>query len=404
MYNRLLSGLLLFIPFCLKAQEQAVVVKGRLIDKQTKEALPYSAIYLPSRKTGTVANGEGRFAFHVSQPTSADSVVLSSVGYVSARLPLAKLLNQPDEQAIALQPSVQQLTELVVRPVDPVELVQESMRRVARNYPLAPSLLTGFYREWVREKDFIVLSEGQLELYKTGYKKHTFDDAVRMVKGRRKPLPDYFLSGGDTCHLPDITNGPHLGIMLDVVKNPGLSNFLEAVGPDLYEYTYAGQTSVNDRSAYIIEFTPKYTPAVAIKGGINSAIFTGKLLIDTQSQAVVNADYTLSLNGLRMVNRSLELLRLPIRLDNRRYVVSYQRLDDRYVLHHAQVENSYTYKLRPAQPIRSRMDFVVTQTSFSNVQRPNKKDSIKADQSFSERVMTFDDTFWANDNIIVDEQ
>lgn len=395
---------LLLLSVGVMAQDRSVVVKGRLIDKLTGEALPYSTVYLPSRKTGTVANSEGRFVLHLTQPTETDSLVLSSVGYLSLRLPLRKFLNQAAEQAIALQPATQQLREVVVRPIDPVELVQQAMRRVSKNYPDKSALLTGFYREWVRETDFLLLSEGQLELYKSSYNRGRYSDAVRMLKGRRKPLPNYFLSGKDTCRIPDITNGPHLGIMLDVVKNTGLDNFLTLEGPSLYAYSYTGQTSVNDRLAYIIEFTPQNTQYVTTRGQFNQAIFAGKLLIDTQSLAIVKLDFTLSKNGLQVVNRDIDLLRFPIHLNSRRYVVSYQPLDDRYVLSHTQVDNNYTYRLHPAKPILNRMDFVVTQTTFDNVQKLNKKDIIKADQSFTERLMRFDETFWANDNIILEDE
>ena len=398
----LFALLISLLPTGLRAQERAVV-KARLVNKQTREALPYSTIYLPGRKTGTVANGEGRFVLHVNNPIATDSLVLSSVGYVSLRVPLAKLLQQADEQTIGLQPTVAQLREVVVRPLDPVELVQQAMRRVPKNYPATPALLTGFYREWVREKAFLVLSEGQLELYKSSYSRRIYDDAVRMLKGRRKPLANYFLSGTDTCRIPDITNGPHLGIMLDVVKNTGLDNFLLPDGPSLYDYTYAGQTTVNDRSVYVIEFTPKDPLFVNTRGQFNAAIFAGKLLIDVQTLAIVKADFTLSKNGLRIVNQDINLYKFPIRLESRRYMVSYQPLDDRYVLSHVQVENNYTYVKHPAQPIQTKMDFVVTQTTFDNVQKLNKKEVIKRDQSFTEQLMRFDDSFWDNDNILVEE-
>lgn len=401
--RRFYTAIILFsLFFAPRLLAQSVTIKGRLIDRQTKETLPYSTIYVPSRKTGTVSNGEGRFTLHLSQPTDADSLVLSSVGYRSVRLPLKSLLSQSDEQTIALQPAVEQLREVVVRPIDPVELVQQVMRRVTKNHPVKPAVLTGFYREWVREAAYVVFSEGQLELYKASYKRTAQDDAVRMLKGRRKPLPNYFLSGKDTCHLPDITNGPHLGILLDVVKNPELSNFLSAEAPDLYDYQYTGQTSVNDRSAYIIDFAPKST-SVAGRGNYIRGIFAGTLLIDTQSLALVKADYTLSAVGLSYANLSLNALKIPTRLDHRRYVVSYQPFNDRYVLSHAQVENDYTYKPRRAQPIRNRMDFVVTKTDFDEVKKFDKKDIISASQTFSEQIMSFDDTFWENETIIVDE-
>lgn len=379
--------------------QSPVQLRGRLVDGQTGQPLPYAGLYVPRLKVGTVANGDGRFQLHIDQATPGDSLRLSMVGYQTRYVTLRQLTDHAAALTLALVPAAQHLNEVVVRPVDPVDLVVKAVRRIHKNYPDQPALMTGFYREWVREKEFLVQSEGQLELYKASYGRSSSADAVRLLKGRRKPLPNYFLSGTDTCRLPDITNGPHLGIMLDIAKLTSLGTFLLPLGEASYTYTYEGMTSVDDRDAYIISFAPRSGPSLR-----NSAFFEGKILIDKTSLAIVNADFTLAPNGLMHVNNSLRIYQLPIHLLYRRYLITYQPLDGRYTLHHAQVENQYQYTARPAQLIRNLMDFVVTKTRFDNVQKFARKDVITENQSFSERVMDFDDTFWANDNVIVEEQ
>lgn len=375
------------------------MVQGRLLDKQTKQPLPYAAIYVSSRKAGTVTNSEGRFSVRLDQPSPADTLRFSMIGYQTQRLPLSALVERPGNHTLLLEPVAQRLREVVVRPVDPVELVLKAVQRIHKNYSNQPGLLTGFYREWVREKDLLLLSEGQLELYKASYGRSSYADAVRMLKGRRKPLPGYFLSGADTCRLPDITNGPHLGIMLDIAKLTNLGNFLLPLGSASYDYAYEGMSSANDRDAYVISFTPQSS----LPSATNTAYFTGKLLIDQQSLAIVQADFYLSKTGLQQVNRGLSVYQLPIRLLRRHYQVTYQPIRDRYVLHHAQAENHYQYTARRAELIRNQMDFVVTKTSFDHVQKFARRETIREDQSFTEQIMGFDESFWANDNVISDE-
>ncbi|MEZ0611879.1 carboxypeptidase-like regulatory domain-containing protein [Fibrella sp. WM1] len=395
-----LQGILIGLLVSAQALAQVPVqLRGRLVDSQTGQPLPYAALYVPRHKVGTVANGDGRFQLHLDQPGANDSLRLSMVGYQTRYIALRSLTGQTDALTLALTPTAQRLNEVVVRPVDPVDLVVQAVRRIHKNYPNKPALMTGFYREWVREKDFLVQSEGQLELYKASYGRSSSADAVRMLKGRRKPLPNYFLSGTDTCRLPDITNGPHLGIMLDIAKLTSLGTFLLPLGEASYTYTYEGMTSVDDRDAYIIAFAPRSGPSLR-----NSAFFDGKLLLDRTSLAIVKADFTLSPNGLMHVNNGLRIYQLPIHLLYRHYLITYQPLDGRYTLHHAQVENQYQYTARPAQLIRNLMDFVVTQTRFDNVQKFARKDVITENQTFSEQVMAFDDSFWANDNVIVEDQ
>ncbi|CCH02279.1 hypothetical protein FAES_4279 [Fibrella aestuarina BUZ 2] len=379
--------------------QSPVLLRGRLVDSQTGQPLPYAALYVPRLKVGTVANGDGRFQLHIDQAAPTDSLRLSMVGHQTRYVALRQLTDHAEALTLALVPAAQHLNEVVVRPIDPVDLVVKAVRRIHKNYPDQPAMMTGFYREWVREKEFLVQSEGQLELYKASYGRSSSADAVRMLKGRRKPLPTYFLSGTDTCHLPNITNGPHLGIMLDIAKLTNLGTFLLPFGEAGYTYAYEGMTSVDDRDAYIISFTPRLGPSPR-----NSAFFEGKVLIEKSSLAIVKAHFTLSSNGRMHVNNGLRIYQLPIHLLYRHYLITYQPLDGRYTLHHAQVENHYQYTARPAQLIRNLMDFVVTKTSFDNVQKFARRDVITENQSFSERVMDFDDSFWANDNVIVEEQ
>ncbi len=378
------------------AQVQLVSVQGQFIDGKTKEPLSYASLYIRERSIGTVTNEKGDFLLRVDRPTQADTLLISLLGYQTKRLPILRLLEQPAGSRWELHQVVNQLREVVVRPIDAVELVTRAVKRIPDNYPEKPILLTGFYREWIREQELTLLSEGQLEVYKAGCRKGISNDAVRFVKGRRKQLPDYFLSEGDTCRIPSITNGPHLAILLDLAKPPtDMTNFLSEIGPEIYTFDYAGMTSIHDRDAYEITFTPNLKVAWR-----STAFFAGKLFIDKESLAIVQAEYDLSTIGRFHVNRELSLGKLPLRVVKRRHLMSYHPHDGRYVLHHVQVDNEYRYSSKQAKPITNRMDFLVTKTTSQNVQKIPKKASIALNQSFSEQVMPFDTTFWAKETIL----
>ncbi len=373
-------------------------VRGRVVDGKTGEPLPYATLYAPAQKTGTLANETGRFSLRLGSFGSGDVMTVSLVGYQTLRLPLQKILSESGEQTLRLQPAANTLNEVVVRPVDPSQLIRDAIRRVTKNYPRQPALLQGFYREWVRATDFLVLSEGQLELYKASYNSPVGNDQVRMLKGRRKPLPNYFVFGADTCRLPSITNGPNLGLLLDVVRFTREINFLDYSGYQNYAWELAGQTTVDDRETYILSFQghPDY---------YNSVFFAGKVYLDRESLAVVRAEFHVSPPGLATFNRSMTINRLPLRLQKRDYVVSYQRQDDgRYVLNHAQSASQYYYVPHPTVLIRNHMDFVVTKVTFGPTVRhfPNRE-IIGLDQSFVEQTIPFDSSFWDDDNVILED-
>ena len=385
-------GSLLLVVLCLNAAAQHTW-QGRLIDRQTNEPLSFVSIYVASRQVGTVANADGQFVLKVPNVAPKDTVAFSLIGYETYRIPLQKL--GTGSLTIPLSRAVTTLVEVTVRPVDAEELVQQAIRKVSKNYPNQPMLLQGFYREWVREKPYLVFAEGTLEMYKASYG-GLRDDEVRLLKGRRKPLLPYVVAGTDTCRIPNITNGPHLGILLDIVKPNTDNTFLSYAR--MYEYTfeYAGMTSLDGNDLYIIGFKAK--PDIA------TAFFSGKLLIDRDSKAIVQAEYVLSKQGMLTVNRLLSLNRLPMRLIQRRYQVNYRRQGDRWLLQHVQAANEYRYTLRPIAPITSQMDFIVTKTITNEVHRFTRKEMIRVDQTFAEEIRTFDDSFWGEENIMVEEQ
>ncbi len=190
--------------------------------------------------------------------------------------------------------------------------------------------MQGFYREWVKERPYIVFSEGLLELYKTSYRT-TQADEVRVLKGRRKPLPHYVVAGADTCRVPSVTNGPLLGVLPNVVKQKSQNTFLNPSGLSQYDYAYAGATRLYDRTLYVIGFKPRPES--------QQALFGGKLFIDQSTKAIVRAEYGLSVQGLGVVDADLSAQHIPIKIQQRYYVVECRLQNNRWYLQHAQAFN-----------------------------------------------------------------
>ena len=375
-------------------QGQTLTLTGHIIDSRSGEPLPYATLYLSTRQTGTLANTDGAFQLKIASATQTDTLVVSLLGYRPYKLPLlSPAVNQPN-LIIQLQQASTTLAEVVVRPIDPEELVRQSIRRVGKNYPDKPELLQGFYREWVREKPYLIMAEGLLEMYKASYKS-TVEDEVRLLKGRRKPLLPSIVDDRDTCYVPPITNGPHLGILLDVVKGANEAGFFVAATTGNYTYELVNRTSFNNRDVYVIQFWPR--------PDCLTCFYQGKLFIDQESLALIQADYKLSGRGIQMLNASYSMNRLPIRVTNRTYLVSYQQQDDRWVMHHAQSKSQYIY-----HPINTRintqMDLIITKTTADQVKRIPRRDRLDVNQGFAEEIRDFDDSFWGDENTLVEEK
>ncbi len=107
---------LIFI-FCLKAVLAQQDYKGRLLDSQTGEPLPYVNIGVFGKGIGTVSDEEGLFHLPIdkSDANSADIVQFSSMGYQTLKRAVANLefvYNEYPE--ILMQPENVELDEVVV--------------------------------------------------------------------------------------------------------------------------------------------------------------------------------------------------------------------------------------------------------------------------------------------------
>ncbi len=373
---------------------QTLTLNGHIVDSRSGEALPYAALYVPSRQAGTLANADGAFQFKLTAAVSVDTIVVSMLGYRTYRLPLTSPESRKADIVIRLQAASTTLQEVVVRPVDPEELVRQAIRRVSRNYPGKPELLQGFYREWVREKPYLIMAEGVLEMYKASYMA-TAQDEVRLLKGRRKPLFPYIADGLDTCYVPSMTNGPHLGILLDVAKGANAANFFRLASTGTYNYELTERTSFDDRDVYVISFWPRTE--------CSNCSYQGKLYIDTKSLALIQADYELSEAGLLMLNTGYGMNRLPIRIQKRSYLVSYQLQTNRWVMHHAQSKSQYRYYPINTS-ISTQMDLVITKTTADGVKRLPRNDRLDVNQAFAEEIRDFDDSFWGDENTMVEDK
>lgn len=95
---------------------------GRIIDAETREALPFVTVQCPNRGQATQSDAGGNFSLNIAGPLSnRDSVWFKYIGYQHRRV-TAQSLTQTPCRDIPLHLSTQQLMEILVtdRTVDPV--------------------------------------------------------------------------------------------------------------------------------------------------------------------------------------------------------------------------------------------------------------------------------------------
>ena len=106
--------LLFFSSTTLLAQNATdrIRVYGKITDASTKEALPYTSVRIRKTSNGCSSDNNGNFSFFVT--AMRDTLIVSSVGYTDARIPLNNRTRMPLK--IELKPTDYNLAEVTIKP------------------------------------------------------------------------------------------------------------------------------------------------------------------------------------------------------------------------------------------------------------------------------------------------
>jgi hypothetical protein len=109
-FLRYLLLLSLCSPFLLSAQD--IRIKGVVVDKESREPLPFCNIYIPQMQQGLSAGADGEFEILLSEKT--DSVLFYYLGYENKVLKWRQIKRDLDSLVIEMQSSYAELQEIVI--------------------------------------------------------------------------------------------------------------------------------------------------------------------------------------------------------------------------------------------------------------------------------------------------
>lgn len=384
--------------FCaIIAQAQTLTIQGRVINAAAEQqGVPYVNIGFPAYAIGTSSNELGDFIIKIPQESLKDTLTFSSIGYVTLKIAVKELINKGENAVISLKTNAITLDEFTIKAVDANRIIKSFFKNLEKNYATEPALMQVFCREITKKADenlYFTQSEGITEMYKSSVKKN--DDQVRLIKGRKKNLSNIYVNQAKrSVKIPEIVNGPTTGIILDVVKNK--ASFM--VQNWQFTFSHNGYERLNDRLAYVLHFSPKDT-SKRILQTTDSDFYTGKIFIDTASFALMRAEFDLSTRGIRVINLESQRTNLPLIITKRRYVVSYAEYNNKWYLKSANVDNNYTH-LDAKIELTNKLEAFVTEIKTDAVKKFPKSQEIKADESLSNKITDFDDSFWEDYNVI----
>lgn len=370
-------------------------VNGVVKDSKTKQKVVFASISVPGTNVGTVSNSDGEFTIKVQKSLNASEFEISHLGYLNKKFTITD--NGTGEQTFFIDPYSVELQELVVRPVDPRSIVLQAIGNVASNYSAVPNMLTGFYRETIKQRrDYVSISEAIIDIYKSPYSDFFDADRVRIFKGRNSSN----VKKVDTLTVK-LVGGPNISLMLDIVKNPDVLLSRETV--DYYSYELLNIVNIDGKLNYEIGFTPVMNLAYPL--------YYGKFYIEKEKLALTMAQFSLDLKDEEKAastfvkKKPFGLKFIPTATS---YLVTYKEQDGKYYINYVrnEVKFSCSWKRRIFKTSYTVMsEMAVTERKTEGVDKFAAKESFKQYTVLADKVQDyFDENYWGEYNIIVPDE
>ena len=283
--QHLVIELLIFMMFTgvFTIQGQNIDVKGKIIDRQTSEAIPFAHVIIEHTTIGAISDLYGRFRLSCPSKYGDSMLEISCLGYKNLKVSLSSLHEVTAE--IRLEQHAVALNEVVVMPENPADLLREAIRRIPENYDTTTSMLSGYYKASVRLQDKNVrYTEAFIDIFKRPYpvlqanRKIKGDSVLlREIRTKKSEIDDWKLNQ----MMPWEHSIYHLEYR-DIVKEFGnekkaFDKFMKRNHFDIEKLVM-----IDGRPTYMIRLQPKKH--------IKHANWNGHIFLDEESKAFVKLD------------------------------------------------------------------------------------------------------------------
>jgi hypothetical protein len=378
-------------------QQNLIVIKGKVIDAETRAPLVFATVAIKETNVAIVTNIDGEFTLKVGDLSTSKTLEVSFVGYKNKSVPLSDLKENGSKNVISLETAPIPIKEIIVKPLDPVSIVEKAISNISKNYESVPNLMTAFYRETIRKnRTYVSIGEAVVEIFKAPYNSDLRFDGARIYKGRKSSDVEKM----DTV-LFKLQGGPVSVLELDLAKNS--ESILTKEAMQNYNYTLSGVVEIDNKPHYVVDFLQK--PSVEMP------LFMGSLYIEMDSYAITEAEFGFNLSN-KQAAQSIFIRKKPLGMkitpEIATYRTKYREQSGKW--HFAYSRAEVKFKINWAKRLfntyyTTMSEIAVTDRTDQEVIKFAGKDKIKYSDVFSEKVTAFTDKeFWGDYNVIEPDQ
>ena len=378
-------------------QQTYITLKGKVVDSESGTPLVFATVAVMESNVAIVTNIDGEFTLKIGDALTSKNLEVSYIGYKNKVVPISSLRDNGFKNVISMEMAPIPIKEIIVKPLDPVDIVQKCIGRIGKNYESEPNLMTAFYRETIRKnRTYVSIGEAVVEIFKAPYNNDIRFDAVRIYKGRKSTDVEkmdtvlFKLQGGTTSVL-----------QLDIAKNTELVLTIDAM--KYYDYSIGTIIEIDGRPHWGIDFIQKPSSDIPL--------FMGTLYIDMESFALTEVEFGFNLSD-KAAAQSIFIRKKPLGMEVTPELVSYRtkyREQDgklHFEYSRAEVKFKVDWKKKLFNTYYTTMsEIAVTDRTAEEVIKFAGKEKLRYTDVFSEKVSAFTDPdFWGDYNVIEPDQ
>ncbi|AXY73107.1 hypothetical protein D3H65_03585 [Paraflavitalea soli] len=393
---RFLLLLSLLITYCFHspAQDTPWTVTGQVKDNH-QIPLAGASVRLVTKGTGTLTNQAGNFLLKIRGAAANDTLEVTHLGFHPLRVAVAGI-DKSKPVDFQLTPLPQALQKVVVKPINPLELLENAQKRIADNYFTTPHITRGFYRiDTKKGEEHIMLSEAVFDIYNFGYTSSKTNQ-FQLLKMRS-------IQDEQASHGIDLGLKPKDLYELDIIKQLAASELLSKEGIKKHQFTLRGVMQYNGREAYQLLFDQKE--------GINESLFKGRILIDVESLAFISVQMARSPRGMAYCKYGdagtralMKIIGLNIDVRKEAWDITYRPYGGKWILSTVRNDNVLNFKSNRAFydfPADITVDYIVTDIDTLPANSFSGKETLGNNKLIEFQQTDNTSQFWKDYNILL---
>ncbi len=365
-----------------------LTIKGKVLGFRSKP-LPLVNISLKNKPVGTVTNNSGEFSLLLPEKFISDTLHFSCLGYKTKTIPVASV---DSALTVKLTETSLSLPEIIIKYKNVNDIIELFKENQKRNYPEDKMLITAFFREAIKQDGkYVNVSEAVVQILKFPYDQPFNLEYVKFVKGRKY---------SDVEKIKDvkfrIEGGPFYFSRIDIARY--MDFFPQDNAEPVYKYKFEGLDYEYGRMVFLISFAP-------IKD-TGELLYKGILRIDTETYALVSAEFELSKKALKESRKYFirkESGKIKAKPGFAKYYINYRPYKNIWLLN--KIKGEMKIRVTDKNNNKRHTFIAVSEMLMSDYQKAGKtrfkpSEQFKSNYILTEQIKNYDPDFWKNYNVI----